>query len=357
MAVNRQVSDVMIGDTLVEDVHSALGGTIFKKGKVITERDIEVLKAFQIINVTVQPAGQKEKKSSHDQETPEQVETKKDVALQKEFYQLSEHIQKAFLQVKGGNNIPLLEIRKVFEPFVQKVLSQPDLVIRLTPLVQDAKYDVHHAIIVGLMAVLLAKWSRMPQKEYMQVAFAGLFHDIGKLRVHPRIVEKKGTLTVDEFEEMKTHTVNGYHIINGTTGLNEGVALAALQHHERMDGSGYPLSLREEKIHPYSRIVAILEIYHAMISKRSYKKALSPFEVADHLLKENFGKLDMKLVYTFIEGLMPLFQDYYVQLSNGEVGKIVFINKSSPTRPMVQIDERFINLVDQPQYKIDKVLI
>ncbi len=355
MAVLKSINELSEGDRIAKDVHSALGGLIMKKGKVVGPKDIAFLKGFQIQQVTVEQKDDGSKKGTSADERKEEIKPKRS-PVEIEFYKLSEEVYKAFLQVKGGGNFPLLNVRRLFQPLVEKVFAQPGLMVKLQTLAKGQMYDAQHAVIVGLLAGLLARWARIPENEHMQVALAGLLHDIGKVKVDPRVTTKKGTLTMEEFEEMKTHTVNGYYILTTTAGLNEGVAFAALQHHERMDGSGYPLGLKGEQIHLYSRVVAILEVYHAMISEREYKSAMSPFIVADHLLKENLGKLDPQLVYTFVQGIMPLYQGYHVRLNNGEVGKIVFIDKNNPTRPMVQVYERFVNLVEQPKYKIDEIV-
>src|SRR5690606_18765523 len=162
----------------------------------------------------------------------------------KAYDQLVQTLKQAYHVVSLGNDkLPLLDLRTQLE----KLLSFID---HYNPLTFNARrpsqedYLIHSGIMNGLTSYLLARWWGFQQKDLIQVAFAGIFHDIGNVRIDEAILNKPSKLTPIEFEELKKHTIIGYNILKNIPGLNEGVKLTALQHHERQDGSGYPLGMK-----------------------------------------------------------------------------------------------------------------
>ncbi|MNN46406.1 Cyclic di-GMP phosphodiesterase response regulator RpfG [compost metagenome] len=188
------------------------------------------------------------------------------------------------------------------------------------------------------------------------MAFAGLLHDIGNTKIDPQILYTPRPLTESEAEEMRMHTTYGYQQLRKTAAINEGVRLAALQHHEKMDGSGYPFRLTGEKIHIYARIVAVTDIFHAMTLNRRYRKAQSPYLVLEQIKLEAFGKLDPNVVQTFVDKVTQFHNGMKVRLSNDKVGEIVFSDRNHPTRPMVSIQGQIINLMQETQLHIEEVI-
>ncbi|MGW9128849.1 HD-GYP domain-containing protein, partial [Paenibacillus chitinolyticus] len=120
--------------------------------------------------------------------------------------------------------------------------------------------------------------------------------------------------------------------------------------------SGYPLGLPGSKLHLYSKITAVADVYHAMCSDRVHQKALSPYQVVEQLVQDSFGKLDPTIVRTFVEGITQFAVGTVVELSDGTIGKIVFTDRNQPTRPMVETGGRIINLVDTRHLSITRVL-
>src|SRR5690606_30313385 len=156
------------------------------------------------------------------------------------------------------------------------------------------------------------------------IALAGLFHDIGNVRIDAAILEKPSKLTSAELEEMRRHTIYGYQILKTVPSINEGVKLCALQHHEKEDGTGYPLALKGDKIHPYAKFVAVADIFHAMTGNRTYKKPTSPYLVLEQLMTDSFGKLDPAIVQTFVTKVTQFNQGTVVKLNDSRIGEIIF---------------------------------
>jgi HD-GYP domain-containing protein (c-di-GMP phosphodiesterase class II) len=214
---------------------------------------------------------------------------------------------------------------------------------------------IRNSVLCAMTSYQLAKWNKFPEKDWLPIAMAGLLHDIGNVKVDPSIFNKPSRLTSEEFQEMRQHSVYGFKLLEGIASLNQGVWLTALQHHERIDGSGYPMKVKGEKIHPYAKIVAIADVYHAMTSNRNYRKAESPYLVLEELHAGSFGKLDPFYVQTFIERTTQFHNGVFVKLNDGRIGEIVFTDRNHPTRPMISVNGEIVNLGLNRQYFICEV--
>ena len=354
------VKQLTMGMKLVEEVHTMLGGLLFAKGTVLYEKEIEFLDAFMIKQVNVEEAdwvwGEQTDGQKEEQPVAKDKPHEEKMAFHQSFEKAVSTLKNLMIRVQGGDNIPVMEVREVIAPMLAQFQEQPQVLLSLRRFARMDSYAYEHAIAVGIISYMIAKWIKVPEKEWMQVALAGTLLDVGKTKVDRRILEKPGKLTSEEFAEMKRHTVYGYQIIKTSHGLSEGVALAALQHHEREDGSGYPLGLAGSKLHLYSKIVAVADVYHAMCSDRVYQKALSPYVVAEQLVQDSFGKLDPTIVHAFVNGITQFAVGTVVELSDGTIGKIVFTDRNHPTRPMVETSSRIVNLADSRQLSIVKVM-
>lgn len=356
------VKKLTTGTKLAEEVITSLGGLLFAKGTILDEKDIEYLDAFMIEQVHIEEAyevsygDQADKKETDQPTVAAKARQEKPAAFQQSFVEAVTTLKNLFVRVQGGDNIPVMEVREVVSPILDQFQSKPQVMLSLRDFARIDSYAYEHAIAVGIISYMIAKWIKVPEKEWMQVALAGTLLDIGKTKIDRRILQKPGKLTTEEFEEMKKHTVYGYQIIKASHGLSEGVALAALQHHEREDGSGYPLGLPGSKLHLYSKIVAVADMYHAMCSDRIYQKAKSPYMVVEQLVQDSFGKLDPGIVRAFVDGITRFAVGTVVELSDGTIGKIVFTDRNQPTRPMVETGGKIVNLADSRHLSIIKVL-
>lgn len=360
------VENVSIGSKLQEDVHTSLGGVLLQKGTVITDKEKELLQVFFIKEVTIEDIElaedkqEKEEKPAKVPASPPISQSGESVMDREEFEFNYEKAVSSFknllINIRGGQNIPVLKVREVISPLLRSVQAQPNLLLGLRKASSVDSYTYDHSIAVGLLSYVIARWMKLPEKEWMQIALAGTLLDIGKMRIDSKLLWKPGKLTPKEFEEMKKHTVYGYQLIKASTGLNEGVAMAVLQHHEREDGSGYPLGLTGSQIHLYSKIVAVADVFHAMCSNRVYKEGASPYVVVEQLIHDSFGKLDPVIVHTFVNGMTQFSVGTVVELSDGSIAKIVFTDRNEPTRPMVEVNKQIVNLSETRHLFISRVL-
>ncbi len=213
-----------------------------------------------------------------------------------------------------------------------------------------------HSMNVALICNVFAEWIGFSEDEVKLATACGMLHDIGKLKIDDSIIKKPGRLTDEEFRKIKNHPIEGYKALQHQN-ISEHIKNAALMHHEKCDGSGYPFGLKTEKIDNYAKMVAIADVYDAMTSERVYRGALCPFTVIELFEKEGLEKYDIVYIMTFLENVINTYIDNRVMLSNGKIGTIRWIDKQKLSRPMIQLaDQSFLELSKHPELRIIKIL-
>jgi HD-GYP domain-containing protein (c-di-GMP phosphodiesterase class II) len=352
--ISVPVSQLKVGDQIFDNVLTKKGNLLFEKGRFVTPREIEILRAFFVAYVSI------ESKGGEVEAAEESVQTNDDMNQQEspfndKYDSLLKLMRQVFNSARNGQIPPVLEIRTQLEALLLNI-DQYNILTFYPRNLRMNEYILHHSIMVSLTSYRLAKWHNFQQKDWMPIALSGLLHDIGNVKVDSAILEKTGKLTPGDMEEVKKHTVLGYQIIKNMPAINEGVKLSALQHHEREDGSGYPLALKGDKIHIYAKVMAIADTFHAMTNERQYRKITSPYLVLEDLLKDSFGKLDPALVQTFINKITSLQNGTLVRLSDNRIGEIVFADRAYPTRPWISVNGVIVNLMVERSLFIKEVI-
>ena len=221
-------------------------------------------------------------------------------------------------------------------------------------------YMVHHSLDVGILASLMGRWLGLTPYERYDLIVAGLFLDVGKMRISNDIINKRGKLTATEYGIVKNHTKIGVEMLEKTDlAANQKILDGILQHHERRDGSGYPMGIKGDKIADFGRILALLDVYDAMASTRSYAKRMSPFYIFDILNDDVLNnRLDVQYTVLFMRRVCHALNGSWVRLSDGTVAHIVYIDESRVTSlPVVQTTKgEFIDLNTAAGRKIDCIL-
>lgn len=211
-----------------------------------------------------------------------------------------------------------------------------------------------HSMNVALICNVIGNWLGLPTEEMDILMTSGLLHDIGKLRIPPEIISKPGKLTDEEFETIRSHPKLGYDILKPKD-LDNRVKMAALQHHERFDGSGYPRRISGSEINDFSSIVAIADVYDAMTSNRVYRKGICPFKVIGILEREK-DLYEPSYLYLFMKRTVEAYINSEVMLSNNERGKVVLINQQVLSRPVVITDKQTYDLSKETQVEIEALI-
>ncbi|TXK82488.1 HD-GYP domain-containing protein [Paenibacillus sp. N3.4] len=268
----------------------------------------------------------------------------------------TEYARDLFERIQSKKKIPLLEIKNELIPIVQQAAENPDLFQLFQAVKAKDEYTHQHNIGVGILSTLIGKWMNLGETEVALLSLAATMHDVGKIQVSQEILMKPGKLTKAEFDEMKRHTILGYNMLKETVGINYRVSLVALQHHERADGSGYPLRLKDSQLDKMSRIVAVADVFHAMSSKRPYHEMMPFYEVVSRMRKGFFGELDPNIVAVFLNNMIQNLIGRRVVLTDGRWGEVVYINPTDDTNPLVKVEEAFIDLSRERHIHIKEVI-
>lgn len=265
-------------------------------------------------------------------------------------------IKEFFTDVENGGSIDNEKIESAFNPMIESFQEENDVVSLLLSLNSEDEYTYQHSVQVGILSYFIAKWMNKSEKVALHIGKAGYLHDIGKSKIHPDILHKPTKLTNDEFNEVQKHTIYGYEMIKNST-KDHTLALVALEHHERVNGTGYPLRKKSTEIHSYSLIVAVADVYSAMISNRVYQEKRDLLVVLKELHRMSFGELDPRITQVFIRNMIPNFIGKKVSLSDGRVGTIIMTNPTDFFRPLININNQFLDLSQLGDIDITQIAI
>jgi len=233
--------------------------------------------------------------------------------------------------------INVLQAKESTDAIVDSIFRNQDALVCMTRLRIKDEYLVEHSLNVSILMTLFAKHLAFDRKIIEQLALGAFLHDIGKVLVPPEILHKPSKLDPQEYEVMKSHVNLGIELLKQSPDLPKLVIEIVQQHHERLDGKGYPNQLNEQQITQYGRMIAIVDSYDAMTGERPYKDAMHPINAFNILMKETPNSYDKTLVEQFINclGIYPI--GTLVKLISGKLGLISCLNKSRPLQPFVRV--------------------
>lgn len=350
---------------LLTQVTGKTGRPIIPEKTVLTEEHIDVLQDFLIKKVNVSPKLANGKKFTPEKVEMEDSPKESDEICLTDNSLFTDHYESViaeykiiFSQWQNGFPIDMPRIRNLLLPLFERLDALGTNVYSLHHYATKEDYFYHHSVSVGLLAAYLAKKMDYSYGEQLQIGLAGFLSDCGMSKLNPNIFLQDRDLTHNERKEMEKHPTYSYKLVENIPTISQSAKLAILQHHERIDRSGYPLGLPNEKIHTYARIISVCDMYHAMTCERVYQQRQSPFKVVEELQTKKFSQLDPEVVQVFIDGLTNYSIGTKVRLSNDEVGEIIFVQPKRPTRPIVRLDnEQFIALDNIPELYIKEIIV
>ncbi|WP_157888133.1 HD-GYP domain-containing protein [Bacillus marinisedimentorum] len=364
------VSQLKEGCILSEDINLKGTQPFMRKKTVLTARHLEVLRAFLIREVTIEPllaSGEYFKGGKEDEEHQKQEQSRKPsssgINMSEEPF-LNTYL-KAVRQFKAmyktweaGAQIDIVKVREVLIPLFTVSETAGNEVFHLHHYSTPDDYLYHHSVATGLISSFLARKLNYAKADMLNIGLAGALSDIGMIKLPIRTINKPGLLTEQEYEKVKQHPILSYKMIRSLNLLPESVKLAVLQHHERLDGSGYPMGSSGLKIHIYSRIISLADVYHAMTTERVYHQKQSPFRAIEAIRKEHFGQFDPEVMQLLQKSIITFSPGTEVKLSNSEKGNIMYIDQVNPTRPIIKLSGsgELMKLADHPELYIDEVI-
>ncbi|HMM23060.1 MAG TPA: HD-GYP domain-containing protein [Selenomonadales bacterium] len=255
-----------------------------------------------------------------------------------EYTKTIEAIKTIFEGIREHRQIPIAGLQAMVDETLVVLVNTVGVLYYLYEVREHSNYTFQHSINVAVVSGVLGNWLNYEAGSKNRLILAGLLHDIGKLFIPLPILDKPGKLSHAEFEAVKKHPEEGHHLVKYADELPRDVKMGILQHHERLDGSGYPFGFTGNEIHEYARIVAVADIYDAMVSDRTYRKRLTPLLAAEKITDQMYRQLDTHVCLTFLNNIKNYFTGMSVLLSNGKQAKIIMLDQFW-TKPLVQTDK------------------
>jgi HD-GYP domain-containing protein (c-di-GMP phosphodiesterase class II) len=198
-------------------------------------------------------------------------------------------------------------------------------------------YLYSHSLNVCVYSTLLGMAHGYNNEELMTLGLGAMLHDIGKTQIPMELLTRHGAVSAGEFEEVKRHTERGYHLLKDEPNIPLLAAHCAFQHHERLNGSGYPRGIKDDEIHDYAKLIAIADSYDAMTSHRVYRDAMMPHEAVEALYAGSGTLYDTSMLKLFRDKVAIYPIGVGVRLSTGQSAVVVDINSTYAQRPIVRV--------------------
>lgn len=242
-----------------------------------------------------------------------------------------------FTAIANQQNLDLTHVTEVIDSMVDSIERTPDALMWLAKLKQTDDYAYNHALNVSINLMAFASFLALPKKQIKELGLAGLLQDIGKIKIPQEILLKPGKLTPEEFELAKKHVEEGLSILEKTTNIPSSVIYLVAQHHERVDGSGYPYRLSDKKINLESQLSGLIDTYCAITSNKPYASGLynqQALEKIHALSGKQFSSTAVDQLVQFL-GIYPVSS--LVELNTGEIGVVIQQNQVRRLQPRVMI--------------------
>lgn len=228
-------------------------------------------------------------------------------------------------------------IAELANDIMNQVIDSKNLLINLVDIKTMDNYTYQHCVNVAVLSVILGVHLGLTKNELYDLCMGAIVHDIGKILVPKEIIQKPGKLTYEEMEEMKQHSLRGYDYLKDSIGVSAATRIVALQHHEKINGRGYPDQRKGDEINKLARIVSITDVYDALTSDRPYRRAMNPSDAIELIMAGGDTDFDYGMVSVFAKVVVPYPEGTIVNLSTGETAVVEDVDLLFPGRPTVRI--------------------
>jgi len=346
------VDELIPGLIVAQDVLNQFDTVIIAAGIRLTSSHLKTLKQLDLDYVFVEePKKASKPPLTQIKSLPERLVKKE--KRQKNIFKISvDFYKRLYEEARHGRPIQYSEVNLVVSELVQEFYKHDDVIRVLQRVEAVDEYEYVHGTSVCILSVLLGKWLELDHQRIYKLAIAAYVSDIGKSKVSQNILRKTEELNEFESVQAKRHVDYSKNILEFSGGFDETVIRAVSAHHERMNGVGYPDHKSRDSIGLEARIIAVADTFHALMSKRPYREAYTIFEATEILWQLAYKELDPKVSERLIKFITANFVGRKVILSDGRVGEIILINPYDRFKPLVKIDNEFIDLAKDHTYKI-----
>lgn len=328
-------------------IDTKLGGDIPSDEVTLRPKAAQEVTPLKAESTQVKPADQAATKPSIKEE---RQRAKK---VQSEATQL---ISDMMSDVKLGKQIEVEQVSPVVNDLISSIFSNQDALMGLARVRHRDKYTFEHSLSVTVLLLTFAKSLELSAEVIHQIGIGGIVHDIGKTKTPDHILNKPGKLTDEEFVIMREHVVHSRTILEATPGISDIALAISAEHHERYDGTGYPLKLKGDEITFYGQMGAIVDVYDALTAERVYHKGISPQETLSRLVEAGGSHFNPELVKKFVHcvGIYPV--GTLVRLKSERLAIIIGSGKKDMLHPIIRpvLDIKTRNYIDAPDIDLSE---
>ncbi|MBN2221631.1 MAG: HD domain-containing protein [Vallitaleaceae bacterium] len=330
------VSRLKTGMELAKPIYANNGVILLRDGTMLTQNYIEKIQYLQLPYIYIKDEISEGIEMDEMISDETRVETKRVLV-------------NAILKMQKGNFHVNEEISSKVEEIITEVLSHPRIMVSLQEIRNKDEYLHMHSINVCVISLLIARKKGYNDTQMKHLALGALLHDIGKTRMeNNKVLQYREELEEADFNEYTDHVRIGYEIIKSIPNSSLLAANIALTHHEKYDGTGFPLGKKNDSIHEFARIVAVANEYDNLVYNLSRKNTLRHYEVIEFMVSKAYSWFDPEIIRIFRSSISPYPIGAGVRLSDQRIGIVSRLNENLPTRPIVRI-------VNEQQVVIDEI--
>lgn len=337
------IGDVEVGSVIAKPVYDSKLSLLINKGAKLSELLLKKLVQADIRHLYIED--EISKGIELDPMISDEIKLQAFVIM-KRFYE--SQMVKQDQNVEAIRESSIRELKDIVDDIITEIYSKNEQKYYSTELMGAEMYHYNHAVEVMILSLLIGRKMGLDREKLLKLGMGAILADIGKARVPQDILNKKGKLEPEEFDEMKRHVDYSYAILKDLVGLSSLSRQIVLLHHEKLDGSGYPNGFTGEQIPLLVRIATVCDIFSAIVADRTYNNRISVDTAIEILRGAAPTKIDQDVFMTLLQVIDIYPPGTLVELGNGQVGIVIQSNTNSPTRPILRIIEK-----DGQQHEID----
>ncbi|NLY75659.1 MAG: HD-GYP domain-containing protein [Firmicutes bacterium] len=321
-----QVSALVPGMILAKDVYQNNGILLLNEDTVLTAELITKLKFWGFSEVEIQ-------------ETPISLKDQEEAAIAPQISAAHDRvvdITENMMSSGNAKDIDLNLLRGMVGDLDSQIELNTNVLLNLSHIKTHDNYLFAHVTNVAILAMIIGKELKLSEPELKDLGLSALLHDFGMTRINRDMYDKNKPLSPEEWLEIKRHPDYSLELLKESGSFSEAVLRGIHEHHERIDGSGYPRGIKGADIHLFGKIIAVADVYDACISPRKHRRRMTPYDALKNLLSQP-NLFDIKILKSFVACMAIYPIGSLVKLNTGEIAKVIGINQGAPFRPEIRI--------------------
>lgn len=346
--VDVSIQELRPGMKISKDVIKN-NAVLLKQGIIVNEDTINKLKNILLLD-KIQVYVSDEIIHQHTKE----AEIKK---VKETFDEVSTELKDMFIKMDHVKKNSVEDLRKFAEK-IQSQFNNSELVLSSVIFEGSGNDCIYrHGVNVAALSALLGKWIGLEKSKINLLIYSALLHDFGITKLPEKFQKRPDLVTDKNYSEVREHAKIAYKYVDEIPYLDKAVTYGVLMHHERCDGSGYPFGLKQEKIHPFAKIIAIADEIDVLNSDKNLKRTKGPFGVLQEIKEKSLNELDYEYAMIFLGHLSNFYSGEEIILSNGENAKILQIDINDLEKPLLLKDGEFIDLKKNKDVYVKELVI